>query len=73
MIFGPSDAEFHLESEDTKKCRNNVTLTEDLIGGGNFKNQFRKCSYSLFMCQDEDENEDENQSFGLFWNLCMTN
>ena len=29
-------------------------------------------TYSLFMCQDEDENEDENQSFGSFWNLCMT-
>ena len=28
---------------------------------------------SLFMCQDEDENEDENQSFGSFWNLCATN
>ena len=28
---------------------------------------------SLFMCQDEDENEDEHQSFGSFWNLCMTN
>ena len=25
------------------------------------------------MCQDEDENEDEHQSFGSFWNLCMTN
>ena len=25
------------------------------------------------MCQDEDENEDENQSFGSFWNLCVTN
>ena len=25
------------------------------------------------MCQDENENEDENQSFGWFWNLCMTN
>ena len=25
------------------------------------------------MCQDENENEDENQSFGSFWNLCMTN
>ena len=27
------------------------------------------------MCQDEDEdeNEDKNQSFGSFWNLCMTN
>ena len=25
------------------------------------------------MCQDEDENEDENQSFGSFWNLCITN
>ena len=27
------------------------------------------------MCQDEDKNknEDENQSFGSFWNLCMTN
>ena len=23
------------------------------------------------MCQNE--NEDENQSFGSFWNLCMTN
>ena len=31
------------------------------------------CTYSLFMCQDEDENEDENQSFGSFWNLRMTN
>ena len=31
------------------------------------------CAYSLFMCQDEDENEDEHQSFGSFWNLCMTN
>ena len=30
-------------------------------------------TYSLFMCQDEDENEDKNQSFGSFWNLCMTN
>ena len=30
-------------------------------------------SYSLFMCQDEDENEDNNQSFGSFLNLCMTN
>ena len=30
-------------------------------------------SNSLFMCQDEDENEDEHQSFGSFWNLCMTN
>merc|ERR1711923_198613 len=28
-------------------------------------------SNSLFMCQDKDE--DENQSFGSFWNLCMTN
>ena len=26
---------------------------------------------SLFMCQDEDENEDENQSFGSFW--CIFN
>jgi len=26
---------------------------------------------SLFMCKDEDENE--HQSFGLFWNLYMTN
>ena len=25
------------------------------------------------MCQDEDENEDEHQSFGSFWDLCMTN
>ena len=25
------------------------------------------------MLQDEDENEDKNQSFGSFWNLCMTN
>ena len=24
------------------------------------------------MCQDEVENEDEPQSFGSFWNLCMT-
>ena len=23
-------------------------------------------TYSLFMCQDENENEDENQSFGSF-------
>ena len=23
------------------------------------------------MCQDEDENEDKNQSFGSFWNLSM--
>ena len=23
--------------------------------------------YSLFMCQDENENEDENQSFRSFW------
>ena len=30
-------------------------------------------AYSLFMFQDEDENEDEHQSFGSFWNLCMTN
>ena len=30
-------------------------------------------SNSLFMCQDEDENEDENQSFGSFWKVCMTN
>ena len=29
--------------------------------------------YSLFMCPDEDENEDEHQSFGSFWNLCMMN
>ena len=28
-------------------------------------------THSMFMCQDEDENE--NQSFGSFWNLCMTN
>ena len=28
---------------------------------------------SQFMCQDEDENEDKNQSSGSFWNLCMTN
>ena len=27
---------------------------------------------SLFMCQDEEENEDEHQSFGSFWNLCLT-
>ena len=26
-----------------------------------------KLAYSLFMCQDENENEDENQSFGSFW------
>ena len=32
-----------------------------------------KISYSLFMCQDEDENEDEDQRFGLFWKYCMTN
>ena len=25
------------------------------------------------MCQDEDENEDENQSFGSFWSLYTTN
>ena len=25
------------------------------------------------MCQDGNENEDKNQSFGSFWNLCMTN
>ena len=25
------------------------------------------------MCQDKDENENENQSFGLFWNFYMTN
>ena len=25
------------------------------------------------MCQDEDENEDKNQSFGSFCNLSMTN
>ena len=30
-------------------------------------------AYSLFMCQDENENEDENQSFGSFWSLCLTN
>ena len=24
-------------------------------------------TYSLFMCQDENENEDENQSFRSFW------
>ena len=35
--------------------------------------QTPNCPNSLFMCQDEDENEDENQSFGSFWNLCMTN
>ena len=29
--------------------------------------------YSLFMYQDENENEDENQSVGSFWNLCVTN
>ena len=29
--------------------------------------------YSLFICQDKDENEDENQSFCSLWNLCMTN
>ena len=34
---------------------------------------FKVSSNSLFMCQDEDENEDEHQSFGSFWNLCMTN
>ena len=32
---------------------------------------------TIFLClllfQDEDENKDENQSFGSFWNLCMTN
>ena len=30
-------------------------------------------TYSLFMCQDKDKNEDENHSFGLFWIFCMTN
>ena len=25
------------------------------------------------MCQDENENEDENSSFGSFWNLSVTN
>ena len=25
------------------------------------------CVYSLFMCQNEDENEDENQRFGSLW------
>ena len=25
------------------------------------------------MCRYEDENEDEHQCFGSFWNLCMTN
>ena len=25
------------------------------------------------MAQDEDENEDENLSFGSFWKVCMTN
>ena len=29
----------------------------------------QRSSNSLFMCQDEDE----NQSFGSFWNLCMKN
>ena len=28
---------------------------------------------SLFMCQDENENEDENQSVRSSWNLCVTN
>ena len=28
---------------------------------------------SLFMCQDEDENEDEDQRFGSFWKYCVTN
>ena len=28
---------------------------------------------SLFMCQDENQDEDEKQSFGSFWNLCTTN
>ena len=32
-----------------------------------------KSSDSLFTCQDEDENEDKNKSFGMVWNLCMTN
>ena len=35
------------------------------------ENQKLNSCYSLSMCQDE--NEDENQSFGLFWNLDMTN
>ena len=30
------------------------------------------CTYSLFIYQDENEDEDENQSFGSFWNLCVT-
>ena len=25
------------------------------------------------MCQDENENEDENRSFGSFWSYCETN
>ena len=31
------------------------------------------CSNSLFMCQDENKNEGENQSIRSFWNLCVTN
>ena len=27
---------------------------------------------AVFMCQDENKNEDENQGFGSFWNLCVT-
>merc|ERR1712079_180786 len=41
--------------------------------GGHFVVEYLRSqvSYSEFMCQDE--NEDEQQSFGSFWNLCMTN
>ena len=52
-------------SEKKASCKNEKLPISHLMMA---MHAFFTCINSLFMCQDEEENEDETQSFGSLWN-----